>query len=100
MELYPKYIQDIKLWSNVLYDPKEKASGSVLELYGSPSGALVTEIHAEVHGKLIEKFGNDIKEVIVIPDYAKAYAHMKKREELHHKLDHYKALNEKKGEPQ
>ena len=93
-----KYIQDIKRWSSVVYDPKEKASASVLELYGCPAGAQVTAIYTEAHQMLTEKFGNDIKEVIVIPDYADAYAHMKKREELQHKLDHYKALNEKKGD--
>lgn len=72
----------------------------MLELYGSPAGSEVGAITDEVKSKLSSQFGDAVKDVIVMPDYSKAYTHMKKKEDLNYALEHWKAVNEKKGEPQ
>jgi len=86
-----KYVRDIRNFSSRL---ASENSSSVLELYGFPGNESPKDMEETLKSPLVEKFGDKIVDVYVLPNYCLAYKHLKKREALQDKLDHFIALNE------
>jgi hypothetical protein len=71
----------------------------VLELHGVPKGLEVAKLEAEIKEKLEARFGDQVKDVVVVPDKSKAHKRQAKAEKLKHDKENIEARDAAKGEP-
>jgi hypothetical protein len=89
-------IKDI--WKYMHEDKDADINAVVIEIYGIPKGRDVAELENELKQKLTEKFSDQVKDVIVIPDKAKLYNESTAAEALKHTKENIKAKEDFTGE--